>query len=213
MRQIVKGQEPASLIAYRKTPGCNYDDYREKEELRDALVAEQGAICCYCMGRIESAWGSMKIEHWRSQTGHPTEQLKYQNLLGGCTGGEGLPQHLQHCDTRKGNADLHWNPANPMHHIETRVKYTLDGAISSPDPAFDTQLNEVLNLNLPQLKNNRKGAWDSALKWWKDEKNKLHAPPPRERIEQIMIRLSSTPLSPFCQVAIYLLREKIARMA
>ena len=41
----------------------------------------------------------------------------------------GSRAHLQHCDTRKGDRDLQWNPADPAHHIETRVRYELDGSI------------------------------------------------------------------------------------
>lgn len=214
MRQIRKGAEPPNLTAYRQMPGCNYEDYREKEELRNALVAEQGGICCYCMGRIESVWGSMKIEHWRSQAGYPAEQLNYNNFLGGCVGGEGMPVHLQHCDTSKGNADLEWNPANPAHRIETRITYALDGTIHAHDVGFDQQLNEVLNLNLPHLKNNRKGVLTGLLEWWKAEKNRLHAPPTKERIErEIEYRTNGRGnFLPYCQVAVWWLREKLERM-
>lgn len=96
----------------------------------------------------------MKIEHWRCQTRYPGRQLNYKNLLGACLGGHGKPSHLQHCDTRKGDLDLRWNPADPAHHIETRVKYELDGTIRSIDPRFNSELETVLNLNTPKIKNN-----------------------------------------------------------
>ena len=79
----------------------------------------------------------MKIEHWQCQARYPAEQLNYRNLLGACLGGDGQPPHLQHCDTRKGDRDLQWNPADPAHHIETRVRYELDGTIRSDDAVFD----------------------------------------------------------------------------
>jgi hypothetical protein len=68
---------------------------------------------------------------------------------------------------RKGDSDLLWNPADPAHHIETRVRYELDGSMHSDDAVFNDQLNQVLNLNLPLLKNNRKGILDAVLDWWK----------------------------------------------
>jgi uncharacterized protein (TIGR02646 family) len=215
VRQIAKQQEPASLTAYRQTPGANYDDYREKEELRNSLVAEQGALCCYCMARIEQDWGSMKVEHWRSQTRYQDDQLSYQNLLGGCMGGQGKPRRYQHCDTRKGNDDLKFNPADPSHHIETWITYSFDGSIHANDNVFNEQLDNVLNLNLPLIKNNRKGVWDAVLKWWKSEKHRLHGPPHREQIERELERYTNGVgnLLPYCKVAVYLLRQKLAGMA
>ena len=90
----------------------------------------------------------MKIEHWRSRVVHQEEQLDYRNLLGACPGGEGQPHHLQHCDTRKGDRDLLWNPADPERRVEDRISYSNDGTIQSDDPMFDQELNDVLNLNL-----------------------------------------------------------------
>src|SRR5208282_6798525 len=97
----------------------------------------------------------------------PEEQLTYRNLLGACLGRNGQPPHLQHCDTRKGDSDLQWNPADAAHHIETRVRYELDGSIHAEDTVFNGQLDQVLNLNLPLLKNNRRGILDAILDWWR----------------------------------------------
>jgi hypothetical protein len=166
------------------------------------------------MGRIRTDWGSMKIEHWMSQRHHSREQLKYQNLLGGCMGGEGQPPALQHCDTRKKDLDLQWNPANPAHHIETRVSYGLDGTISSDNTVFNRQLNDVLNLNLPRIKNNRRSSLTAMLDWWKDQKNKLHRPPPKVVLEQEIESHAggNGELNPYSQVAVWFLREKLAGM-
>jgi hypothetical protein len=166
------------------------------------------------MARISIDWGSMKIEHWMSQKRHPRQQLNYQNILAGCKGGEGQPPPLQHCDTRKGDADLQWNPANPSHHIETRVSYALDGTIGSNNAVFDHQLNDVLNLNLPRIKNNRSGSLTAMLIWWKSQKDRLHAPPPKSVLEQeIRFRTDAkVVLIPYGQVAIWWLRQKLARM-
>lgn len=213
MRQIVKLAEPASLTAYRHTADCDYDGYREKDELRNRLAAEQGGLCCYCMGRIEPDWDSMKIEHWRSQSRFPADQLRYRNLLGGCLGGEGRPPRLQHCDTRKGDETLRWNPADPAHHIETRIAYASDGTIRSGDRTFDRQLNNVLNLNLPHLKNSRRGVLTGVLDWWKMEKSRHHRPPSRRRIEREINNLThcAASYSPFCQVAVWWLRQRLPR--
>ncbi len=102
MKQIKKGREPDSLLAHRKKSHANYDNFKEKDDLRDSLMKEQGYICCYCMQRIAPNAEKMKIEHRQSQKRHPELQLDYQNLLASCKGNEGKAKHLQHCDTSKG---------------------------------------------------------------------------------------------------------------
>jgi uncharacterized protein (TIGR02646 family) len=212
MRAIVKGAEPPSLTAYRKTVHSDYDNYSDKAALREALVTEQRGLCCYCMGRIRNGPYTMKIEHWQSQSQYPTEQLSYRNLLGACLGGQGLPPHLQHCDTRKGHRGLEWNPADPAHHVETRLRYEGDGSIRSDGPTFDGQLSKVLNLNLARLRNNRRGVLDAILDWWKQEKARLHGPVPRERFERER-RFRRDECHPYCQVAVWWLDERLAKMA
>ena len=213
MRTITKGAEPPSLTAHRLTPHSDYDNYTDTVALRHALATEQCGICCYCMQRIHNGPLTMKIEHWQSQSRYPAEQLSYRNLLGACLGGDGQPPHLQHCDTRKGNRDLRWNPAEPVHHVETRVRYEMDGSIRSDDAAFDAELEDVLNLNLPRLKNNRKGVLDAVLDWWRHEQRR--GPVPRERFARERGRRcdEAGELEPFCQVAVWWLDQRLAKMA
>ena len=205
MRTISKGTEPASLTSHRNRPHSDYDNYEAKGDLRHALVTEQHGLCCYCMARISAEPGKMKIEHWHCRANYPAEQLSYQNLVGSCVGGEGEPRELQHCDTRKGNHNLRWNPAN--YDVEARLSYRYDGTIESNDHDFNRQLNEVLNLNLAILRNNRKAVLDAVLEWWRLERR-----PPRRRInrkiDQYMV--VGGKLTPYCQVAIWWLRQKIA---
>ena len=215
MRAITKGAEPVSLIAHRQTLHSDYDNYNAKDELRNALVIEQRGLCCYCMGRIRPERTSMKIEHWRSQARYSREQLNYRNLLGSCLGEERKPVHLQHCDTRKGDSDLKWNPADPTHHIETRIRYELDGSIRSEETDFDGQLNDVLSLNLPKLKNNRKRLLDAVLDWWKREKARIGGPVPRDRFVRKRDQhvADNGELLPYCQVSVWWLEQRLARMA
>lgn len=51
---IRKQHEPESLRRFRLTPGADFDGMpaAEKNELRLALIKEQGYICAYCMRRI-----------------------------------------------------------------------------------------------------------------------------------------------------------------
>lgn len=206
MRTIVKGPEPPDLRAHRETAHGDYDNYPGKDGLRAALVGEQRGLCCYCMGRIRAARGGMKIEHWRSQARYPEEQLDYANLLGACSGGEGGHRRDQHCDTRKGADDLLWNPADPGHGVEARIRYGADGSVRSDDREFDAQLESVLNLNLPFLKNHRKSVLDAVLTWAKGVG--------RSRLEQEVGRRTDGdgPLEPYVGVAVWWLERRIARM-
>ena len=207
MRAITKSIEPASLTQHRAEYYCSYDNYSEKDELRNTLVSEQRSLCSYCMGRIRATAGSMKIEHWKCVAEYPGDQLNYRNLLGACLGGEGLPRHLQYCDTRKRDLALQWNPADPLHQIESRVRYDPDGTIRGSDVAFDAQLNDVLNLNLSFLKTNRRSVLSGMLDWWKKRK-----PVSQDQVRREIQRLAGGggDLQPYGQVAVSFLRKKLA---
>ncbi|MBS4797885.1 MAG: TIGR02646 family protein [Haemophilus parainfluenzae] len=133
----------------------NYDDL-EKTDIQESLLEEQGALCAYCMCRIDK--DNMKIEHWNPQSIAPNLSLDYQNMLGVCKGGEGNSKKFQHCDTKKGNITISYNPADKDHIMKLKIKYDKDGSIYSEDDKFKNELNDVLNLNLPWLKENRKSA-------------------------------------------------------
>lgn len=215
MRMIVKGPEPRSLTKHRKAEYSDFDNYTAKNDLREALVTEQRGLCCYCMGRIRPQTRSMKIEHWRSRSSASCEQLNYRNLLGACRGGEGRSLQRQHCDTRKGDRDLLWNPADPSHHIETRVRYELDGGIRSDEDEFDKQLGQVLNLNLPRLKNSRKGVLDGILEWWRREKARLRGPVPRSRLKRERDRRigGTGELKPYSPAAVWWLDQRLVKIS
>lgn len=213
MRAIPKRREPTSLTSHRRTPHGEYDNYPDKDTLRDMLVNEQRGLCCYCMGRIRR--DSVKVEHWRSQSRFPDEQLDYGNLLGACQGGEGQPRSRQHCDTRKRDSDLCWNPANRSHAIEERIYYEADGSIRSDDADFDAQLDEVLNLNLQVLKNGRRRIREQVVHWWKTEQRRLRGPVPRARFEKERERrvVGVGDLEPYCQVAVWWLDRRLSAMS
>jgi uncharacterized protein (TIGR02646 family) len=210
MRKILKGIEPATLTEHRATPSADYDNYRDKDTLRTYLANEQRGLCCYCLSRIRAQHGAMKIEHWHSQAGYAAEQLNYGNLLGACMGNEGKPGKDQHCDSKKGDRDLSRNPANPAHRVEDLIRFEGDGRIVSQDPAFDAELNEVLNLNLAFLKSNRKATL-SALQKALAKGGKL----PRAALQKWLAEWNGESgageLRPFCQVVVYWLRKRLAR--
>jgi len=208
MRATQKRSEPSSLTQHKRLPHADYDNYHHKDELRFALVAEQKGICCYCMQRIRPNAAHMKIEHWHCQALYPNDQLDYANLLGACRGNEGQPKYQQHCDTHKGNDSLLYNPANPAHRIEDRVRYLGDGRIVSSDSQFDQELNTVLNLNIRTLINNRKATLDAFKQ--RLQRGRLS----QSTLQRMMRNWSDAEgegLRPYCGVVIYWLRKRLAR--
>ena len=215
MRNIQKATEPQSLTQHRCNNNSNYNNYVEKDDLRKSLVDEQRGICCYCMQRIRPDLESMKIEHWQSQSldKFPEKQLVYRNLLGACLGGqkhgEKSPERNQHCDTRKGDNDISFNPANPLHDVESKLQFLGDGTIQSNNVQFQQEINVVLNLNESSLTRNRKAIL-IALQQGFMEKN-----PSKIDIEKELRKWNGDTggdLEPFCQVVVYYLRKKLKKM-
>lgn len=211
MRTINKGTEPPSLATHRCTLHADYDNYADKDGLREYLVHEQRGLCCYCLSRIRPAADAMKIEHWHSQDGYPSEQLDYPNLLGACLGGRGQPDDLQHCDTKKGNRLLSRNPANTAHRVEDFIRYEGDGRIASDDPVFHAELEKgVLNLNTSLLKNNRKAVLDTFCKAL-NKRGQLHRITLEKWLGDWSGESHTNELRPFCQVVVYWLRKRLDR--
>ncbi|HPN62281.1 MAG TPA: hypothetical protein PLP78_03280 [Candidatus Fermentibacter daniensis] len=217
MKNITKNTEPRSLAQHRCSRHSDYSNYDHKDDLRHSLLQEQGFICCFCMRRIGVREGialgdQMKVAHWHSQTRHPDEDLDYANLLGACKGGEGMPPEQQHCDTFQGNRDLAFNPANPVHDVESKIRYLADGTMESDDPQLDRDINCVLNLNRGyRLKESRKAVISAVI-------HKVSMRPgPRTRCELHALidnwggRDANGHFKEFCRVALYYLQRKLAR--
>ena len=154
----------------------------------------------------------MKIEHWHSRAPgrYPAEQLDYSNLLAACMGNEGLPRRHQHCDSRKGERDLSRNPARPLPRVEQLIRFLGDGRVASDDPAFDAELNDVLNLNEAGLRNRRKAVLDA----FKDTLTK-RGPLKRATLQKWLQDWNGDSqagnLREFCQVVVYWLQKRLAR--
>jgi uncharacterized protein (TIGR02646 family) len=206
MRTIRKGLEPNTLTQHRQQPHADYDNYIDKGALREALVAEQRGLCCYCQVRIRATAEGMKIEHWQCQADHPGRQLSYSNMLGACLGGHGRPEREQHCDTRKGNKGLCFSVCDPVRPIEQHIRFLGDGKISADEPAIDGAINEVLNLNLPRLVSNRKAVLAAF-------QQRLQAGRRVDPVRELPRWDGSSPgeLPEFSQVVVYWLQKKQAR--
>lgn len=163
MIYIQKGKEPDSLTAYKKQAYASYEGYEEKEELREALLKDQGYICAYCMRRIKNDRKSMKIEHWKAQSKLETEEekLDFRFMLGVCDGCRGSADQYTTCDEHRHNAELYVNPLDST--MMDTIGYDRNGHIKSGDSRIDEDLNDILNLNceqaLSQIVLNRKNIY------------------------------------------------------
>ncbi|MDO8845441.1 retron system putative HNH endonuclease [Methylicorpusculum sp.] len=205
MRTIRKNTEPTSLTVHRQSPYSDYDNYRDKDVLRQSLVEEQRGLCCYCQSRIHPNISSMKIEHWECQDNYPGRQLDYQNLLGACLGGKGRTKREQYCDTRKDNDDLCFCLTDPAHPIERQIRFLGNGEITSDNVNIKNAINDILNLNRDQLVTNRRAVLDAFKQ--RLGKGPLNAARELEKWN------GSQPgeLPEYAQVMVFWLEKKIAR--
>lgn len=206
MRTIQKGPEPPGLTQHRKQDHASYDNYDDKDRLRQRLVGEQRGLCCYCQSRIHATPDGMKIEHWQCQASYPQRQLDYQNLLAVCRGNEGQPVDRQHCDTRKGNTELCFSVCDPSHPIEDRIRFLGDGRIKADDQEIDRAINEVLNLNYPRLVNNRR----EVLTAFQHRLKKGHRLDPERELSK-WDGSQAGELPEFSQVVVYYLQRKLRK--
>ena len=147
MLLIEKNSPPRDFTTYIQQENAHFDDMPTdvKNNLRLALMKEQGYVCAYCMGSLRADEGNknVKIEHYRARTAG--NELEYKNLLAVCKGNEGEPLNKQNCDTKKGNQVLHINPQKQAD-IKA-ISYDSNGHIFASNAEFQRDLNEVLNLN------------------------------------------------------------------
>ena len=204
------------LREYRSTQNATYED-SPKEALRQNLLQEQKFLCAYCMSRITEK--TMSVEHWQCRSNYPAQELSYQNLLAVCDGNEGQPPCKQHCDTRKGDKDLAFNPADPTHHARLKIRYLWStGKIESEDAAFCTELGGekrgtegILNLNLEKLKNNRR----AVIRRVERTLQSLPSNARKAQIQPLLVRWNTADsqgmLPEYAGVAIYFLEKRLAK--
>ena len=162
MLPINKGQTPRALSdAVRRiktTPNTTLSwgavDGKERAEVLDSLLVEQGHLCAYCSRRIDGM--TAHVEHYVPQSagsgGDDPDSVSYVNLLAVCDGFEGNAAG-QTCDRARGDAPLTVNPLRG----ETlgSIRFAHDGTIRADDDAVCRDLDRTLNLNQRLLRRNR----------------------------------------------------------
>ena len=110
MIYIQKTGEPEEVSRWKKKfknkhkREAGYEDIRHEKELqilKNALLAEQRHLCCYCCSYIKNTEtevqkNSFHVEHFRPQAQNQDLSLAYNNLHASCNG-----DNRRHCGHKK----------------------------------------------------------------------------------------------------------------
>lgn len=220
MRYIQKKEEPKSLTEYRKNRNAYFDGFSEKDDIREALLEEQGYLCGYCMRRIKDK-KETKIEHIVPQSILKEDERKaldFKIMLGVCYGNckKGRGAEALTCDAHRGNKDLNVNPFEKRC-IEA-IKYNSEGKIYSEDANVMDSVDKVLNLNYDgpdtYLMRNRAAVLQACKnKLLKLQKQGIW----NKKILQQMLTYYESPnaegeLIPYSGIAIWYLKKKLGKL-
>ena len=166
MKRIVKDPEPEVFSEWKANdrmahqPNWNRVRSLLKQQLHEALMQEQGFLCCYCEVSVTAE--DSHIEHFRPRGRYPALQLDYDNLHCSCQR-ELSPGEPRHCGNRKKgwfDANLLVSPLVPD--CEDRFIFTANGDIF-PRRDNDAGAKETirkLGLNIAKLRALRAAAVD-----------------------------------------------------
>lgn len=162
MKYIKKGAEPECLLEYCGMASVawqpSYNGLRgdQKDAIKEALMKEQGYICCYCERELEKE--DSHIEHFIPQSCPTCDPLDYNNMLCSCMK-ERKKGDALHCGAKKGNWYDQALLISPLDSdCERKFLYTDDGRIKpsvESDEAAKKTI-EKLGLNCQKLVEERK---------------------------------------------------------
>jgi len=125
VRKIYKGQEPASLAAFkRQNPHARYHDLPNDEEgqairqqIREACTTEQFHLCAYCCQAISGTSEDTMNEHVEARDLAPKRTMDFSNLVASC-------KTPKQCDAAHGSQPLPLTPLMPECETELRFKWS-----------------------------------------------------------------------------------------
>ncbi len=157
MKYIEKRDEPEVFSGWKALANEYWQPTFEnlagepKNDVKKALMAEQGYICCYCERQLTD--DDSHIEHFRPQSDPTVDPLDFGNLLCSCQNQikRGEPRHCGNLKGRWFSPNLLVSPLDPD--CEKRFAFTGDGIIKPADEddkaAFETITR--LGLDIPKL--------------------------------------------------------------
>ncbi len=157
MKHIIKETEPQELIDFKAAanppdwiPAYDYLTKVAKVATKQALMKEQGYICCYCERRLEE--NDSHIEHFQPQSDPDVDDIDFSNMLCSCQNKlkKGDPRH---CGNLKGDwfdATLLVSPLNSA--CGSKFGFKGDGTIYPIEDALDAKTTiEKLGLDIGKL--------------------------------------------------------------
>ena len=209
MRHINKGEEPASLAAWKAEEiedwKPTWQDLRaqEKRDLHHALLEEQGYICCYC--EMPIARETSHIEHLKPRSKYLELALEYGNLLASC---QRERRGVEHCGYNKDDWYDEALLVSPLQeNCAEFFKYDEDGHILAtevPDrQAAASTTIEKLGLGASNLVRMRKNAIEVVL----DDTEELTHEEIEQLIEGFQLPDASGHYQEFGSAIAYILRE------
>lgn len=163
MKKIIKNQEPQQLSNWKAHGNTSWTQLTRslKGVIHDALLREQGYICCYCESFVTSS--DSHVEHFRPRSVYPAKEVDYQNLHCSCL--RQLSRRQQrHCGHGKGNWFDEQRIVSPLQNgCDRRFIFNDQGEIAARN-ANDLAAKETitrLGLNLPKLISLRAAAVDA----------------------------------------------------
>lgn len=162
MKGIAKQAEPARFTEWKEKanedwkPSYSILQNPQKRALHEALLAEQGNVCCYC-GQSISLFDS-HIEHFRPQESRPDLALDYGNLYASCIR-EVSPGTPLHCGHGKGSELNEALAISPMETgCERRFIYSSQNGAIYPTDKGDfsaAYMSNLLKLDISFLRDRR----------------------------------------------------------
>ncbi|MBE9064137.1 retron system putative HNH endonuclease [cf. Phormidesmis sp. LEGE 11477] len=162
MKHIQKQNEPQEFIDWKKKKkNPTYERFKKTKKVRipvkEALIKEQGGLCCYCERQI--TLDNSHIEHFKPKSDKTVDPLDFQNLLCSCQR-ELAEKEPRHCGNAKGDYDptLLISPLEST--CATHFIFDGDGNIGPKENTDRRAVNTIkqLQLNIPKLIALRQGA-------------------------------------------------------
>jgi uncharacterized protein (TIGR02646 family) len=150
VRKIIKGDEPASLSAWKRRRANNnktYNDlgHSERQDIRAQCTEEQFYLCAYCCARISGENHDTMNEHIQARDIFPNLSLDYANIVASCT-------TSNQCDDSHQNQGLPLTPL--MGECETELKFYISGRVKGLTPRAEETIR-VLNLGDDEANNEK----------------------------------------------------------
>ena len=232
MKYILKGDSPKDFELWKESKKnrredllkikdltseklkIRWDNLKSKKDifklLREALLREQGFLCCYCQQKISLEERTVAIEHLIARIIDGTFLFEYTNLLASCLGGrkdENEETLVKYCNQGRGHQHLAVSPLQVD--CETHFDYfQIEDADEWQIKVVGLSENAVqvialLNLNTPKLCRLR-GAY---IRAYLEDLTVEEAVIIREKLKDSIKNTFNVPLKPFVQIIIRLLEK------